>query len=254
MPDFIHYCTSFFIFVPLLPFCFCVCPSCLHSFSLFLSMSVIFHTHSKAGLPDGTYIFVPKIPTSEGLGKSNFGKFYGSFVYLWSFGVACGHLVYFVVFWYISPRFGMLHQKDLATLLKRTKQIESTPIVLNKKAVTVNWDTFITERKLRTRRKKSEAEVIENIKCFVGVPSMLQICCTFLQHPADRSRYRITNGDTKFFILKLPIPYVGVCVTHFYVRKKQSTLLQTFSANKTTFSALKFCDQHQRESTPNLSI
>jgi hypothetical protein len=32
------------------------------------------------------------------------------------FGIFCGHLEYYIVVWYIFPRFGMLHQKNLATL------------------------------------------------------------------------------------------------------------------------------------------
>jgi hypothetical protein len=31
--------------------------------------------------------------------------------YFRSFGVFCGHLVYFMVIWYIFSRFGMLHQE-----------------------------------------------------------------------------------------------------------------------------------------------
>jgi hypothetical protein len=34
---------------------------------------------------------------------------------IWSilrpFGIFCGHLVYFIVIWYIFPRFGMLYQE-----------------------------------------------------------------------------------------------------------------------------------------------
>jgi hypothetical protein len=45
----------------------------------------------RAGLPDGMYIFIPKIPWGyalEGLGMEDIGLFYG-------------HLEYFVVIWYI---------------------------------------------------------------------------------------------------------------------------------------------------------
>jgi hypothetical protein len=47
--------------------------------------------------------------------KSQFGKF------LWGLamedvGIFFGHLVYFIVIWYIFPHFGMLYQKNLATL------------------------------------------------------------------------------------------------------------------------------------------
>jgi hypothetical protein len=34
-------------------------------------------------------------------------KFYSHLVYLWSFGIFCGHLVYFVVIWYILWSFGI---------------------------------------------------------------------------------------------------------------------------------------------------
>jgi hypothetical protein len=30
---------------------------------------------------------------------------------LWLFGIFYGHLVYFMVIWYIFPRFGKLHQE-----------------------------------------------------------------------------------------------------------------------------------------------
>jgi hypothetical protein len=47
----------------------------------------------------------------------NIGIFYDHFVnftaianILWPFGIFCGELVYFVVSWYISPRFGILYQ------------------------------------------------------------------------------------------------------------------------------------------------
>jgi hypothetical protein len=42
---------------------------------------------------------------------SNFGKFYGHLDYLRSFVIFCGNVVYFVSFWYIFFRFGMLCQE-----------------------------------------------------------------------------------------------------------------------------------------------
>jgi hypothetical protein len=66
------------------------------------------------GLPDGRYIFKPKIPIWLNLGESckakywfillPFGLFYINLVYLWPFGIFCGHLVYFYCF-------GMLFQE-----------------------------------------------------------------------------------------------------------------------------------------------
>jgi hypothetical protein len=64
---------------------------------------------SGAGLPDGIHIFKPKNP--------NLGKFWSvlqwkMFVYLVTilsilrpFGIFCGHLVYFMVVWYIFSPF-----------------------------------------------------------------------------------------------------------------------------------------------------
>jgi positive regulator of sigma E activity len=39
------------------------------------------------------------------------------------FGIFCGYLFYFVVIWYIFPRFGMLYQKNLATRVGEVKKI-----------------------------------------------------------------------------------------------------------------------------------
>jgi hypothetical protein len=76
---------------------------------------------ARPGLPDGTYIFKPKIPiwvNFLGLETEEVDKFYGHlvsftviFVYfkaiwynLWSFGI-------FVVFWYRFPRFGKYYRE-----------------------------------------------------------------------------------------------------------------------------------------------
>jgi hypothetical protein len=66
--------------------------------------------------------------------KSNLGKFWRVlqwkilvyFIIIWSFlrplEIFYGHLVYFVVNWYISPRFGILHQEKSGNPDGRTKQ------------------------------------------------------------------------------------------------------------------------------------
>jgi hypothetical protein len=53
----------------------------------------------------------------EGLAMENLSKFFDHLVcitaignILWPFGIFCGNLVYFVVIWYIFPRFGILDQ------------------------------------------------------------------------------------------------------------------------------------------------
>jgi hypothetical protein len=56
------------------------------------------------------FVFKPKLPTLVNFGGSWNRK---SWYILWPFGLFFGHLVYFVVIWYISPRFGMLyHEKS----------------------------------------------------------------------------------------------------------------------------------------------
>jgi hypothetical protein len=66
-----------------------------------------------AGLPDGIPIFIPKIPIWEYFGGPWSGKgcFTAILFILRSFCIFCGHTEYFMVIWYIFPRFGMLHQE-----------------------------------------------------------------------------------------------------------------------------------------------
>jgi hypothetical protein len=47
----------------------------------------------------------------EGLALENLGIFYGHLVYFTAIGNILWHLVYFVVIWYIFPRFGILDQE-----------------------------------------------------------------------------------------------------------------------------------------------
>jgi hypothetical protein len=80
----------------------------------------------EAGLTDGTYIFKPKCFMAIWNLFRPFGTFYvwtfgifcGNLVYfvaiwyiLWQFGIFCGNLVYFVAIWYIFSHFGMLYQE-----------------------------------------------------------------------------------------------------------------------------------------------
>jgi hypothetical protein len=65
----------------------------------------------KQGLPDGTYIFRPKIQILEGLAMEDVDISYRHLVYftaigyiLWTFGIFYGHLVYFMDIWYVIPR------------------------------------------------------------------------------------------------------------------------------------------------------
>jgi hypothetical protein len=47
-----------------------------------------------------------------GFAIENHGIFYDHLVYFTTIGnILCGHLVYFVVIWYIFPRFGILYQE-----------------------------------------------------------------------------------------------------------------------------------------------
>jgi hypothetical protein len=46
----------------------------------------------------------------EGLGMEDVGIFYGHLFYLLLFGIFCDLFVYFIVIWYIFPRFGTLYQ------------------------------------------------------------------------------------------------------------------------------------------------
>jgi hypothetical protein len=66
-----------------------------------------------AGMPDGLFSNQKSNlgEILEGLAMENVGIFYVYFVYftaigniLWSFGIFCGHLVYFPPFWYVVPR------------------------------------------------------------------------------------------------------------------------------------------------------
>jgi hypothetical protein len=41
---------------------------------------------------------------------------FGLFTYIQPFGIFNGHLVHYVVLWYIFSRFGLLYQENLATL------------------------------------------------------------------------------------------------------------------------------------------
>jgi hypothetical protein len=50
------------------------------------------------GLPDGKF---SNQKAQFGLSMEDVGKFIGHWCILWPFGVFCGHLVYFVVIWYI---------------------------------------------------------------------------------------------------------------------------------------------------------
>jgi hypothetical protein len=62
------------------------------------------------------FVFKPKIPIWVNFGGSSNGK---SWYNLWPFGLLYGHwkyfmakyLVYFVVIWYLAPRFGILYQE-----------------------------------------------------------------------------------------------------------------------------------------------
>jgi hypothetical protein len=65
------------------------------------------------GLPDGLfacqksqfwYIF-------EGLGMEYFGMSFVQFLFLMPFGVFYGHLVYYVLVWYIFSKFGMFYEE-----------------------------------------------------------------------------------------------------------------------------------------------
>jgi hypothetical protein len=49
----------------------------------------------------------------------NVGIFDEHLVYFTAIGNVCGHLVYFVLIWYIFPRFGILYQENLANLLQK---------------------------------------------------------------------------------------------------------------------------------------
>jgi hypothetical protein len=42
--------------------------------------------------------------------------FYGPLVYFWPFDIRYGHLVYFVIIWYMFPRFGILYKEESGTL------------------------------------------------------------------------------------------------------------------------------------------
>jgi hypothetical protein len=56
----------------------------------------------EAGLTDGTYIFKPKCF----MAIWNLFRPFGTF-YVWTFGIFCGNLVYFVAIWYILWQFGI---------------------------------------------------------------------------------------------------------------------------------------------------
>jgi hypothetical protein len=75
-------------------------------------------SRSTTGLPDGRYIFKPKIPICV----SSEGSCNGRCRYtLWLFGLIYGHMMYFMVIWshlvYISPFWYFVPKKNLATLI-----------------------------------------------------------------------------------------------------------------------------------------
>jgi hypothetical protein len=47
-------------------------------------------------------------------------------------GIFCGHLVHFVVIWYIISPFGMLYRKNLATLIESTFSKRSEDIKIRR--------------------------------------------------------------------------------------------------------------------------
>jgi hypothetical protein len=68
------------------------------------------------------YIFIPKIPVWVYFGGPWNGYFMIICNILLPFGKLYGHWVYYVVIWYISPRFGMLQKKkNLATLIEMSE-------------------------------------------------------------------------------------------------------------------------------------
>jgi hypothetical protein len=54
------------------------------------------------------FIFIPQIPFRVNFGGSCIGR---CWYILWLFGIFNGHLLQFVVIWYIFPRFGILYQE-----------------------------------------------------------------------------------------------------------------------------------------------
>jgi hypothetical protein len=58
----------------------------------------------QAGLPDGTYILVPKIPIWVYFGRPYSGKLWNI---LYQFGIFFCHLVHFMAVWYILWSFGI---------------------------------------------------------------------------------------------------------------------------------------------------
>jgi hypothetical protein len=70
-----------------------------------------------SGLPDGIYIFKPKIQVWENFGGPCKGR---CWYIIWPFAlfcvlpfdIFCGRLANFMVIWYIFPRLGMLYQEN----------------------------------------------------------------------------------------------------------------------------------------------
>jgi hypothetical protein len=63
----------------------------------------------------------------EGLAVEDVGIFMNIRFILRPFGILFGHLVCFAAIWYVFPRFGMLYQKNLATLgMRRNKNYDSS--------------------------------------------------------------------------------------------------------------------------------
>jgi hypothetical protein len=66
------------------------------------------------------YIFKPKIQSRVNLGWSCNGRYWYFFIEIWYilqlFGIVNGHLVYFVLIWYIFPVLVRCNKKNLATL------------------------------------------------------------------------------------------------------------------------------------------
>jgi hypothetical protein len=74
-------------------------------------------TNRRASVRPGAarwFICMPKIPILvyfEGLGMEYFGMSYVQFLFLMPFGVFYGHLVYYVLVWYIFSKFGMFYEE-----------------------------------------------------------------------------------------------------------------------------------------------
>jgi hypothetical protein len=74
------------------------------------------------------FVFKPKIPIWVNFGGSCYGK---SWYILWPLETLFGHLVYFVVIWYIFRHFGILDQEKSGNPASSWQTLPENDLIMN---------------------------------------------------------------------------------------------------------------------------